>query len=189
MSAPGNRPETYYDRTTYALNTQAQAHGMLLQSPAVRQYVRAIEKGMALMRDALAEDSFESLMAVEEAIQKVEEERFAHDEDMAASIQKTRLDLSEGMKDYRQLLENPEQYCARGYRERDRTGPNKQFPLDTMRKALRGQATRVGNFARNPMLFPVEKEFHLLRTALLRRAEKLYENMQAQALTACRKDG
>ncbi len=58
-----------------------------------------------------------------------------------------------------------------------------------MRKALRGQATRVGNFARNPMLFPVEKEFHLLRTALLRRAEKLYENMQAQALTACRKDG
>ncbi len=183
MSAPGNRPETYYDRTTYALNTQAQAHGMLLQSPAVRQYVRAIEKGMALMRDALAEDNFDALMAVEEAIQKVEEERFAQ------SIQKTRQDLAEGMKDCRQLLENPEQYCARGYRERDRTGPNKQFPLDTMRKALRGQATRVGNFARNPMLFPVEKEFHLLRGTLLRRAEKLYENMQAQALTACRKDG
>lgn len=178
----------YFNNTTFLLNAQARHHELLLQSPVMEEYFRSIENTMSLMRAALAEDTFESLLAVEEAIQKIEEERFAHDADMLASIQKTRRNLAEGMKDYRQLQGAPEAYLSRGYREQDRTGPEKQYPLDTMRKELRGQATRVGNFARNPMLFPAEKEFHILRASLLRRAEKLYEHMQARALAAHRDD-
>ncbi len=184
MNESGDLRNAYFDKIAYGLNAQAKYQKQLAQSPAMRRYIGAIERNMAVMREALAGDDFASLLAVERAIQKVEAERFAHDGGMTASIQKTQQDLAEGMKEYRQLTETPEAYLARGYRERDRTGRDRAFPLDTMRKTLRGQAARVGNFAKNPMLLPAEKEFHLLRVSLLRRAEKLYEKLQARMLAA-----
>lgn len=170
----------FFQQTLSGLSVQAILHKKMAQSQSTNRYLGAIEKNMFLMREAIAVGDFETLLDVESAIQIVELEKYSHDESMVQSIQKTQKDLAAGMKDYRQLVETPEAYCARGYREQDCTGPNKRFPLDTMRKALRSQATRVGNFAKNSMLFPIEKEFHLLRVSLLKRAEKLYEALQAQ---------
>jgi len=184
MNKPGDSQHAYFDRTMYGLNAQAIYQEKLVQSKVMRQYIMAIEKNITTLREAIAEGDFDTLLAVEQATQKVEMERFSHDESMVASIQKTQNDLAEGVKDYRQLLEIPKIYFARGYRKEDCTGSNKQFPIDTMRKALRSQATRVGNFAKNPMLFQVEKEFHQLRVSLLKRAEKLYVALQAQAIAA-----
>lgn len=180
----GGKRKNFSELAVFDLNTQAVFHKKMTQAQATRRYVDAIAQSMSLMREALETEDFEILLDVEIAIQEVELEKFSQSTDMVASIQKTQEDLSEGMKDYRQLLESPEAYLARGYRERDRTGPNKQFPLDTMRKALRSQAARVGNFARNPMLIPEEKAFHLLRASLLKRVEKLYEMLQERAVAA-----
>lgn len=166
----------------YWLNAQAESHNEVLRSEPVLQYASVIKKSIELMRNILAHGNFETLLNVEMAIQKLEVESYSHDENMVASIQKTREDLAAGILDYRQLVASPESYRIRGYRKRDRTGPHKEFPLDTMRKALRSQAARVGNFAKNPMLGPEEKEFHLLRVSLLKQAEKLYENLQARGM-------
>ena len=184
MGEAGDARKDYFQHALSGLSVQAVLHEKMAQSQVMRRYVAAIEKNMSLMREAISVGDFETLVDVETAIQIVELEKYSHDAGMMASIQKTQKDLAEGMKDYRQLIEMPEAYCARGYRERDCVGANKEFPLDTMRKALRSQAVRVDNFAKNSMLFPVEKEFHLLRVSLLKRAEKLYEGLQAQAIAA-----
>lgn len=175
-------PIPYFEKIAHGLNSQAVYQEELLQSAAMSEYVTTIEANSETLRNAIANGDFDELMTVEMTIQQIELERFAHDADMMKSIQKTQRDLAEGMKDYKQLRENPAAYRARGYREQDLAGSNKKYPVDTMRKALRGQAARIGNFARNPMLFPVEKEFHQLRVTLLRRAEQLYEDMQKEAM-------
>lgn len=182
MGESGDARKDFFQNALSGFGVQAVLHGKMVQSQATSRYIAAMEKNMSLMREAIFVEDFETLLDVECAIQIVELEKYSHDASMMKSIQKTQKDLAEGMKDYRHLMEMPEVYFTRGYREQDCTGPNKRFPLDTMRKALRSQATRVGNFAKNSMLFPIEKEFHLLRVTLLKRAEKLYEALQAQRI-------
>lgn len=171
-----------YDKAINQLNTQAFSHRALMESPAVRRHALAIRKAIKAVREALANGNFETLLNLEIEMQQLEMTMYARDPGMIASIERTRDDLEAGMLDYRQLIDNPKAYRERGYRKSDRTGTNRRFPFDTMRKALRGQAARVGNFAKNPMLSPEEKEFHRLRVAILKRAEMLYEELQTAAL-------
>jgi hypothetical protein len=181
MNEPGDDQNRLFSEVVHWINAQAESHRQLLRSRAMLVYDAIVDKAVRVLKQAILKGDFETLLNTEMAIQKLEMEKYAFDESVAASIQKTREDLAEGIRDYRQLTGNPKSYLGRGYRLRDRAGPNKEYPLDTMRKALRSQATRVGNFAKNPMLNPKEKEFHLLRASVLKRAEKLYEELQAHA--------
>lgn len=176
--------EQLFDDTAYWLSAQAMSHREMMESLVVRRHGNAITKAIDALRNALSRGNFETLLHLESEIQQLELVLYSREPSIMASIEKTQEDLAAGLRDYKQLKENPVAYYARGYRRQDRTGINKGFPLDTMRKALRSQATRVGNFAKNPMLSPEEKKFHLLRVSVLKRAEKLYEELQARVLDA-----
>lgn len=164
------------------LSIQALSHRSMLESPPAREHAATINKAIAALRDALADGDFETLLRVEMEIQYLELTRYSSDPDMVAMIQRTQEDFAEALRDHEQLTKNPDSYRARGYRKQDRAGESKRFPLDTMRKTLRSQAARVGNFSRNPMLSPEEKEFHAVRTSILKRAEALYEELQSTIL-------
>lgn len=188
MPEPENTQKRLLIDAVYWLSAQASSHRAMMESKPVRHHAVAIMRASAALRDALAGGDFATLLRLEMEIQQLELVRYSNDPGMMASIERTREDLAEGIRDYTQLTEAPASYCARGYRLRDRAGAGRNFPLDTMRKALRSQAARVGNFAKNPMLSPEEKEFHLLRVSILKRAEKLYEQLQARTLAAHRDD-
>lgn len=182
MARPADPQKALYARLINMIDLQSSLHQDLLQSESVSDHAAAVRQTAAAIKTALSVGSFETLLKTEMAIQRAELERYAGNPEMVESIRKTRADMAEGLKDYKHLKENPHYYHSRGYRERDRTGPGKTLPVDTMRKVLRSQATRVGNFAKNPMLSAEEEEFHKVRVSLLRRAEKLYEQLQMESL-------
>ncbi len=184
MSNQENIQKQLLNDAVHWLNAQASSHRTMMNSKPVRHHAVAIMNAVAALRNALAKGDFATLLRLEMEIQQLELARYSNEPGIMATIERTREDLAEGIRDYAQLAENPASYCARGYRKRDRTGAGGRFPLDTMRKALRSQAARVGNFARNPMLGPEEKDFHRVRVSILKRAEKLYEELQARALAA-----
>ena len=187
--ARGKDPQkVLFARLSSLIDLQTVSHEKLMQSQAMSDHAAAVRETSAVIQTAITQGSFETLLNTELAIQMAEREKFSRVPKMMESIRKTQEDMSAGLQDYRQLQQNPKSYLDRGYRERDRTGPNKEFPVDTMRKALRSQATRVGNFAKNPMLSMEEKEFHLLRVAMLKQAEKLYEKLQMKGLDTQRSD-
>ena len=91
-------------------------------------------------------------------------------------------DLQDGEEVYAQLLNNPDAYKAHKYREKERASPDKIVPLDAMRRALRGQASRVENYRKNVMGNPKEHDFLYARVAMIRHAEKLYDDIQRHTL-------
>lgn len=171
-----------YPTLALLVDEQMSAYDVMLKSKTLQVYTAVVRETTAVMQLALTTGDFETILKTELAIQEAEHDRLSKDPKMMESVRKTQKDMEDGRKDYEQLTKEPGSYFRRGYRDRDRTGPNKEFPVDTMRKALRSQATRVGNFAKNPMLSSEEKEFHNLRVGLLKKAEKLYEQIQYRAL-------
>lgn len=165
-----------------AIEFHAVSHENLLRSQVMRVHVGTFQEMIRILESAISVGSFETIIQIEEAIQRAEYDKYSRNDKMRESIQQTQRDLADGFMDYKQLIENPKAYFSRGYRDRDRLGPNRTIPLDTMRKALRSQATRVGNFAKNPMLGREEQEFHRARVLMLRHAENLYESIQKNVL-------
>lgn len=182
MSKSKKTQKRLFDNAAQKLSTQALSHRSMLESPPVREHAASIRNAIAGLREALADGDFATLLHLETELQYLELTRYSSDPDMVAMIQRTQEDFAEALRDHEQLTKNPDSYRARGYRKQDRAGESKRFPLDTMRKTLRSQAARVGNFSRNPMLSPEEKEFHAVRTSILKRAEALYEELQSTIL-------
>lgn len=167
------------EQMTAVLSFQAYSHQTMLRSRTMRTHTAAVLKTAKAVKNIIAKGSFQTLLDAEITFQKTELERFSSDADMMASIRKTQKDMAEAIKDYRQLVDNPDAYGARGYRDQDRVG---KYPKDTMRKTLRSQAARIANFAKNPLLSPEEKDLHRLRVSMLKRCEQLYENIQERML-------
>lgn len=182
MASSKTSQKALLKQLAYVIDLQSSSHQDLMQSQAMRDHVSAIKQATDAIKTALSGGNFDTLLKTELAIQSAELERYASNPTMMESIRNTQADMVEGVKDYKHLKEDPQNYYSRGYRERDRTGPNREFPVDTLRKALRSQATRVGNFAKNAMLSAEEEEFHKARVSLLKRAEKLYEQLQIEGL-------
>lgn len=143
-------------------------------------------KAMGLSASALAEftqtASFDQLLFVEKTLQNNDLDIYARVSSTLKSVQEGMSDLQDGEEVYAQLLTNPDAYKAHKYREKERAAPDKIIPLDAMRRALRGQASRVENYRRNVMGNPKEHDFLSARIGLIRRAEKLYDVIQRDRL-------
>lgn len=179
MNKPSEKQIALVLQISAALNSQTLSQLALGRSRPMQRHADTVGKTAKAIKSIIAKGSFDTLLNAEIAIQKAELEKFSTDAAMMASIRKTQKDMAEAIKDYRQLVDNPDAYGARGYRDQDRVG---KYPKDTMRKTLRSQAARIANFAKNPLLSPEEKELHRLRVSMLKRCEQLYESIQERML-------
>ncbi|MDR1486423.1 MAG: hypothetical protein LBT62_00285 [Deltaproteobacteria bacterium] len=101
-------PSDLFSDAFFRLNSQAAAHRVLMQSQSVLLYGEIVKNALGIIKIVIADGDFETLLKTEMAIQKLEEEKYAHDESMVKIIKKTQLDLAVGIRDCRQLVDHPE---------------------------------------------------------------------------------
>lgn len=174
--------ENLYLDSMNSMSLHVQAHIERQNSAVEHDYSKAIDRSAAVLRKLTAEGDFDTLLKVERALQQQDLEKYSKNEEVRRSVLDGIEDLEKGIIDYKTLMESPEKYLIKAYVKRDMTGKNKTIPLDAMRKALRSQASRIRNYARNPMANDAERAFHTARMSLVRRAEKLYEKIQKECL-------
>lgn len=160
--------------------TQVNAFNKRERSRAAMDYATAMKKSAAIL-DAFTEiASFEQLLKAERIFQQNDQNIYAQVPSTLEAVQKGMRDFDAGEGVYRQLLASPEAYRAHRYREDDHALPDKLVPLDAMRKALRGQMARIGNYRKTVLGSSQEYDFMSARIGMLRRAEKLYDGIQRE---------
>lgn len=178
-----NSSGTFASRVRKVVAATGVSRRLLKKSRSFQEYNKSFVRNTTAIEKALTECDFEQLVEIEQFIQREELDRYDDIPAIKKSVEQGIKDFNEGLKIYRLAKEQPEVYRSLGFRDRDRTGAGKRYPYDTMRKALRSQATRVLNFSRNPLLSAEEVEYHNARASLLRKMEKLYEDdIQTPAL-------
>ncbi len=169
--------------------SQANAFGKRERSRASRDYAAAMEKAAVVLRAFTRAASFDQLLEAEQVFQRNDRNVYARAPSTLEAVQKGMRDFDAGKSVYKQILENPEAYRAHRYREDDHAFPDRVVPLDAMRKALRGQISRVGNYRKTVLGNSQEYDFMTARIAMLRRAEKLYDAIQRERLSIPGADG
>ena len=162
--------------------TQVNAFNKRERSRAAIDYAAAMEKSAASLEKFTKTASFDQLLKAERIFQQNDQDIYAQVPSTLESVQKGMRDFDAGGEVHRQLLDNPEAYKAHRYREDDRAPPDRLVPLDAMRKALRGQMARIGNYRKTVLGSSQEYDFLSARIALLRRAEQLYDTLQREQL-------
>lgn len=165
------------------VNSHVQAHEKRRNSRVEQQYSKVLRSSTLILGELGAKGDFETVLKVEKTLQQQDLEKYSQNASVKKSVLEGIDDLNNGIVDYKTLLNSPETYMAKAYVKRDMAGPDKSVPLDSMRKALRSQASRVGNYARNPMANDDERDFLNARVALIRKAEKLYDRIQRDRLS------
>jgi hypothetical protein len=162
---------------------QVNAYEQREKSRAEKRYGDVMEKSAAAIAKFTRTASFEALMQAEKIFQQNDLLVYAKRPALVKSVQEGIDDFTDGEAVYRQLLENTAAYKAHKYRKKDRLSPDSGIPLDTMRKALRGQGKRLENYRANVMGNIHEQDFYSARIAMLRRAEELYDAFQRERLS------
>lgn len=169
-------------KLTLAVATQVDIFEKREQSRVEKRYGAVMEHSAAMLAEFTLTATFEQLIGIEKLLQRNDLSVYARVPSTLKSVQEGMSDLQDGEEVYAQLLTNPEAYKAHKYREKERAVPDKIIPLDAMRRALRGQASRVENYRKNVMGNPKEHDFLSARIGLIRRAEKLYDAIQRDRL-------
>lgn len=165
-----------------AVAAQVDAFEKRQQSRAEKHYAAMTAKSAAALGKFARNASFDQLLSVEQLFQKNDLVIYAKVPSIMQAVQKGMRDFKAGGEVYEQLLTHPEAYRAHSYREDDHASPDKLVPLDAMRKALRGQIARVGNYRKTVLGSSQEYAFMTARIAMIRRAEKLYDSIQRDRL-------
>lgn len=161
---------------------QVNAYEKREKSRAEKYYGDVMQGSAVILARFTRSASFDQLIRAEKHFQKNDLLVYAKRQATMNSVQEGIDDLEDGETVYRQLVENTEAYKEHRYRKKDRIAPDSAIPLDTMRRALRGQMKRVENYRSNVMGSVQEQEFMSARIAMLRRAEKLYDVLQRERL-------
>lgn len=170
------------DKLLKRASAQAKAFEKRERSRAGQIYNLVMDKSTAILKEYSRSGSFDQLLRAEKIFQDYDLKAYAKVVSTIQAVQKGMRDFDAGEEVYRQLLNDPEAYKAHRYREDDHAAPDKVVPLDAMRKALRGQVSRVGNYRKNVMSNSQEYDFLTARIAMIRRAEKLYDGIQRDRL-------
>ncbi len=171
-----------FKRLLLAVSAQVNAFEKRENSRVEKQYGNVMQRSAVALAQFARTASFDQLILAEKTFQENDLVVYAKRPATLKSVQEGIEDLQQGEASYRQLLDNTEAYKAHGYRKKERLSPEKIIPLDAMRRALRGQVKRVENYRSNVMGNSQEQDFLSARIALLRRAEKLYDEIQRQHL-------
>lgn len=161
---------------------QAKAFNKRERSRAAIDYGVVMERSAASLRDFTKTAPFDQLLMAEKIFQQNDQNTYAKVPSTLQAVKKGMRDFMAGDDVYQQLLNHPAAYKAHSYREDDRAPPDKLVPLDAMRKALRGQISRVGNYRKTVLGSSQEYEFMTARISMIRRAEKLYDGIQRDRL-------
>ena len=161
---------------------QGRAYERRARSRVEKQYGDAMRAAAQTLDAFTGAASFEELIQAEKAFQENDLAIYAQRPATLKSVQEGMRDLEDGEAAYRQLIEKTDAYREHPYRQKERIPPERIIPLDAMRRALRGQVKRIENYRANVMGNPREQEFLSARTAMLRRAETLYDEMQRRLL-------
>jgi hypothetical protein len=148
------------------------------RSQIEKQYGETMRKSAIALVDFIPRATFDELLSIEKTFQQNDLTVYAQHPATIKTVEQGIRDFNDAEAVYKQLLANPQAYYEHKYRESERASPDKLVPLDAMRRALRGQVKRVENYSRNVMGNPQEQTFLSARTALLHRAEDLYDEMQ-----------
>lgn len=152
------------------------------QSRAEINYGKVMGKSAKALIEFTKIATFDQLLRAEASFQENDLTTYAKMPATLQSVNEGIHDFKDGEVVYRQLLNHPDAYKEHRYREKERVPPDKIIPLDAMRRALRGQAARIGNYRKNVMGNPREQEFMSARAAMIRHAEKLYDAIQRTKL-------
>lgn len=161
---------------------QANAFNKRERSRAAIDYGIVMERSTAGIREFTKNATFDQLLLAERVLQQNDQDAYTKVPSILQAVQKGMRDFEAGCEVYRQLLNQPEAYKAHRYREDDCASPDRVVPLDAMRKALRGQISRVGNYRKTVLGSPQEYAFMTARISMIRRAEKLYDAIQRECL-------
>ncbi len=172
------------DKIVLAVAAQADAFEKREQSLTEKRYGAIMERSAVVLAEFTQIATFDQLLTIEKLLQQNDLNVYARVPSTLESVQEGIIDLREGEEVYAQLLHDSDAYKAHKYREKERASPDKLVPLDAMRRALRGQASRVENYRKNVMNNPKEHSFLSARISLIRRAEKLYDAIQRDLFTA-----
>ncbi len=160
----------------------AKAYSTRVKSRAEILYGETLKKSADSIIRYTCTATFDQLLHAEKTLQENDLVVYAQMPATLKSVQQGISDFSDGEAVYRQLMRDTQAYKDHRYRENDRAAPDKLVPIDTMRRALRGQIKRVENYRKNVMNNPHEYDFMSARVAMLRRAEKLYDQIQRALL-------
>lgn len=161
---------------------QAKAFNKRERSRAAIDYGVVMERSAASLKKFTKTASFDQLLMAEKIFQQNDRNIFAKVPSTMEAVQKGMRDFQAGDDVYKQLRNDAEAYKAHSYREDDRASPDKAVPLDAMRKALRGQVSRVENYRKTVLGSSQEYDFLTARISMIRRAEKLYDGIQRDRL-------
>jgi hypothetical protein len=161
---------------------QARAFEKREQSRSEIQYGNVMEKSAAVLRELSRTATFDQLLSIEKDLQSNDLQIYAKVPSTLKAVREGISEIKSGENVYRQLLTNTKAYLEHDYRDKEKAAPDRLVPLDAMRRALRGQASRVENYRKNVMGNPKEHVFMSARVAMIRRAEKLYDAIQRDQL-------
>ncbi len=176
------RDNLYFDSMAL-MAPHVQAHIARQNSKVEKQYGKAMLASAAVLKNLAESGDFNAILKVEKDLQQQDLEKYSTNETVRMNVLDGIEDLEKGIADYNTLMKSPEAYKVKAYVRRDMTGRDRAVPLDAMRKALRSQASRVRNYARNPMANDAERAFHTARMKMIRQAEQLYDGIQREQLS------
>lgn len=154
------------------------AHNAKRRSKAEKAYSAALRTSADILREIAQAGTFDDAITTEMSLAQDDLKHYSQNPDVQRNVQDGIDDLEAGLSDYRTLMEEPESYFKKRYVKREMAGADKEVPIDSMRKALRSQASRIASYAASPMANEEERDFQKARLLMLRKGERLYDRIQ-----------
>lgn len=165
----------FIDMVTVQFDAHVFAYQEKQKSRIEKKYSLTMQKSAQALRTAVKTLDFDGLLRLENTLAQIDFDRYSDNEAVRRNVLTGIRDLEAGESNYQVLRSDPETYFKWKYVKREMAG---LVPIDSMRKALRGQVNRVNAYATSPMINEAEREFQKARIAMLHRAEELYDSIQ-----------